>query len=265
MTAIATAGRNVVLDDPEQWDGLSFDPPDSVDVAQIQREIDSIVGTTRGNQIVRLVWNGDKRYWRTIVREWDVTGVPVEYVKRPIVLFRSIYGSHRKWERDVFVPRWLLLTRIEPEQYVPGWERSSKIWDPERNRYIQIKPPTPPDEWYEWFMTIAEHGPTCCMDAEPYKCYGKYAPPRASFPELYKIMEGVDRLNLKNDPFASPDSLTSKLKERSVNDYAEQSLKNFDAQVSKFADSIPHAPLRQIMHDQRKREIDDMLKQGVKR
>lgn len=255
------------LDTPAAWGGGPTPAPGGVDIQLAQREIDSICGTTRDNKsIVKLVWNGDPRYWREVCLRWDAAGEPLGFVKRPIVLYRSVYGRDRRLQYDVPVPRWVLLTRIEPEQYVPGWERDSKLWDQERGRYIQVKPSVPPDEYYVWFMTIAEHNAHCCQLAseENRSCYGFYAAPQYAHAELGRIKEGIKASGLKDSPFDSPDRVSQKLRERSVNDYMNQTLRNFDAQVSRFADAVPQKDLRHALSEARKRDLEDMERQIIR-
>lgn len=256
------------FNDPDQWGpALNSQPLSATEVQRYQDEIDSIVGTGRdGKSIAVLAWNGDKRYWRQICLEFHTDGSPVEFIKRPMVLYRSVYhDTTRKLLYDIGPPRWLILTRIEPEQYVPGWSRDSKVWMPDRQQYVQVKPETPPDEWFVWWMTIAEHDEFCCGQAkdERRKCYGTYAGPGRGIEELKIATQALEGKQLDNSPFQDLDRLTQKLREREVNDYVEQTMRTYDVQVSRLIDSIPYAAVRQELKDDLRRDIDDAFKQGV--
>lgn len=251
------------FNDPFSWGASDSSCPLSDEqVAAYQTRIDSIIGTSNGNSIAKLVWNADKRYWRDICISWDSTGKAIEFSKRPIVLYKTAREADGKFLYDVPVPRWLLLTRLEPEQYAGSWARDSRVWFPDRQQYVQVKPETPPpDGWYVWFMTIAEHDAWCCRYAaeEVRTCYGLYADPGRGVQELERLRKGMDAANLpESTPFDSPDRTTRKLREHGVNNYVEQSMKKFDTEVSKFIDMIPHGPTRQVLIDHKNRDLEDI-------
>lgn len=251
------------FDNPMAWGAPAFSAPLSdSEIARVQKDIDSICGTTRDNKsIAVLVWNGDTRFWKDVCIDWDIEGKPTNFIKRPIVLYRSVYGAHRKFIRDEFPPRWLILTRIEPEQYAAGWERDSKVWCPERQTYIQLKPDVAPKEWHVWFKTIAEHNGTCCknLGEKGLSCYGKYAHPSSALEELRMIRKGIEASGLPPaTPFDSPDRLTRKLREKSVNDYVEQSMRTYDKRASAFIDSVPYRQLRDALAGAKGRELENL-------
>lgn len=263
--AVAVRAALSPLNDPQKWGPSdSSCPLSDKQVADYQARIDSVLGTTNGNSIAKLVWNGDKRFWRDICVSWDSTGRAIEFRKRPIVLFQTKRDAHGKVLFDIPVPRWLLLTRLEPEQYAGTWARDSKVWFPDRRQYVQVKPETPPENgWYIWFMTIADHDQWCCPQAaeEDRTCYGLYADPGRGIRELEQIVAGMERANLpENTPFDNPDRTTRKLRERGVNDYVEQSMKRYDAEVSKFIDLIPNPHVRQALRDDKGRDLEEMGK-----
>lgn len=266
----ATAVRAALspLNDPFTWGASdSTCPLSDEEVAAYQARIDSVIGTTRGNSIAKLVWNGDKRYWRDICIAWDSTGRAIEFIKRPIVLYRTARKNNGQFLYDIPVPRWLLLTRLEPEQYAGTWARDSRVWFPDRSQYVQVKPDVPPENgWYVWFMTIADHDKWCCPQAaeEDRTCYGLYADPGRGVRELEQMRKGMDAANLpESTPFDSPDRTTRKLRERGVNDYVEQAMRKFDTEVSKFADMIPNATVRQLILDDKNRDLEDFQKRGL--
>jgi hypothetical protein len=172
------------LDDPEVWrQAPAYDAPTSVDVVAAQKWIDSIMGTTRNNEsIYKLIWNGDRRYWYEFYTSWDVLGNPTsEPTRRPRIRYKALRDPNtRKLIRDVFPPRWILLSRIEPEQYADTWKAESWVWDPNLKRKKQIRPDVPPEVFWVWYATIGAHNGTCCAVKQKNwdKCFGAYAPPQ---------------------------------------------------------------------------------------
>ena len=236
------------LNDEKSW--LKSQPTDAPlsrdEIASIQKEIDSIIGTGGGgNPILKLVWNGDQDYWEEFYIEWNAFGEPTKSVKRPQILYRSIWSDDKKkFIKDIFVPRWLLLRRAEPEQYAKNWKQFSYMTSSKFTRLeyvdtpmgerlrpqpqkILFRPPVPPaGGWYRWFMTIGEHNSCCCMKkaALNLNCFGSYAHPRAALDELYRIAEA--RKNARDQPFASSDEIIQREAERGNHNYFEQSLRS---------------------------------------
>lgn len=284
MLPVTAAKRIAPINDPNSWSSPAHDAPRDVDVAAIQKEIDSIIGLTRNNESqAKLVWNGDRRYWRTIYTDWNAMGEPTEVVERPIVLHRTVRDKDGKFVRDEFPPRWLVLIRREKEQYAPTWERDSKIFIPDEEpklvmtpnerasratagRWVRVKPTTPPENWYRWFMTIADHDSECCRTAarEYRSCYGNYASPRKCLKELQLAAEDRRQREAqgeKTQPFVEPDRLTEKLLENSVNNYGAQCIHRFNERASRLIDSIPFADVRQVIRAERDKELERLTKQ----
>lgn len=186
------------LDDPKVWmTNPAHRPPGGVDAVQAQKWIDSIMGVTRENEsIYKLVWSGDQNYWLEYYVEWDVYGTPKgEAKKRPMVRHKVIRDAAGYPVRDVFPPRWLILTRLEPEQYADSWEAESYVTDtalagfreqadgqlvPEYRQVSKlVRPKTPPPVFWLWYATVARHQNGCCTQAEEEKrkCYGEYVSP----------------------------------------------------------------------------------------
>lgn len=187
---ISPAKQLHALDDPDEWlREPAYTAPAEIDISQAQKEIDDMMGTTRnGESIYKLVWNGDKSYWHQFFMEWDVTGRPSAPVTlRPRVRYKILRDPvTKKFIRDVFPPRWLLLTRIEKEQFADTWRDESFVFAPEIGCKKQIRPEEPPPVFWVWYATIAEHNGYCCSTKEKNQelCYGTYAPPRALYPVL---------------------------------------------------------------------------------
>lgn len=217
------------LNNPAVWlKSDAFIAPLSAEQLQsVQTEIDSIIGTTRDNKsIVKVVWNGDRDYWKEKYTDWTSLGKPIGgLMKRPWVLYKSIFNSRDIFIRDSFPPRYLLLTRLEPEQYAKNWAQQSKIWDPVRKCHIQILPEEPPKERWLWYETIAVHEHGCCQKAAEHDvdCYGFYAHPRQCLEGLRETRKGMDESGIPdNDPFAMPDAEGMRYRSNVTNNYEEQ-------------------------------------------
>lgn len=272
------------LDDPVEWvQAPHYDPPCSAeDIARWQSRIDSVAGTTRdGKSIVKLVWNGDRRYWKEYNTEWNLVGEPTASVKRPQVLYKSVTDSTGKLLFDAFVPRWLLMTRIEPEQYVSTWKRDIMVYHPVLKRQVPVKPTTPPKEMYMWLQTIGEHNGHCCRLAAENEasCYGRYARPSLGIKNLEEMMAGVKESGIRNDPFASSSEVMRRLADREGNNYTEQALRRYQSQLSTLAEVAPLAfvtpkilesgaslgTIRQVARDRAQRMADSAEKRTAQR
>lgn len=261
------------LNDPRAWlDYPAFEPPLSMSqICDIQLDIDAIIGTTRENQsIAKLVWNGDINFWKSFHNKWDQEGKPVgDLFRRPRVLYKSIKDPKGAFVRDSFPPRWLLLTRIEPEQYVSTWKNDSLIFCRTRQKFIQFQPVTPPPVYYVWFMTIAEHG-VCCQEAAKYGaiCYGKYAHPRACLATLRATRKGMEADGIfESHPFDSPDRVTRRLREGGLNNYVEQAVNEFQATVDRTIDESPLAMIDPYTgaHIETEKQAKEILREESKR
>lgn len=239
------AATNFALDNPGAWlRSPAHEPPLSPsEITQVQVEIDGIIGTTRdGRSISKLVWNGDVRYWKQFHNCWDSTGKPIgDTYKRPQVLYMSIYDDRDMFIRDAFPPRWLIMTLLEPEQYVDEWARESKFFCPDRHAFVQILPSEPPKDRYIWFQTIAQHIAGCCQRAaaEDRDCYGRYVHPRHALPNLQDIRKSMDASGIKNTSFDKPDRVTRRMRENTTNNYVEQSLRKFTESREKMINESP--------------------------
>lgn len=271
------------LNDPVEWvQHPQYDPPCSPeDIARWQACIDSVAGTTRGGKsIVKLVWNGDRRYWKEYNTDWDLAGRPTKSIKRPQVLYKSVMDNSGSLLFDAFVPRWLLMTRIEPEQYVPTWARDIMVYHPVLKRNVPVKPTTPPKEMYMWLQTISSHDEHCCQTAAKNEasCYGKYARPDLGIRSLEEMMAGIKKSGLRSDPFASASEVMRRLADRESNNYTEQALRRYQSQLSTLAETSPLAfvtpkilesgaslgTIRQVARDRAQRMADSAEKRAAR-
>lgn len=272
------AATNFALDDPGAWlrSAAHEAPLSPSEVAQIQIEIDGIIGTTRDKRsIAKLVWNGDVRYWKQFHNCWDSTGKPVgDTYKRPQVLYMSIYDDSNIFVRDSFPPRWLIMTLLEPEQYADEWLRESRFFCPDKMAFVQILPSEPPKERYIWFQTIAQHVAGCCQRAarEDRDCYGRYVHPRHAIANLQEIRKGMDESGIQNTSFDKPDRVTRRMRENTTNNYVEQSLRKFvegrEKMIAETPLSLANTPeemdagsidqLRNLLTERTKRQVEKL-------
>jgi hypothetical protein len=195
------------LDDPQVWLSTPcYEPPANVNIENAQKWINSIIGTTRDNQpICKLVWNGDRSYWYEFFMQWNNIGQPTAgVVPRPRIRYKIKRDpATGQFLSDVFPPRWVLLFRLEPEQYADGWKKESYVWAPEINCFKQIRPDEPPKVFWLWFATLAEHSDYCCATAAkvPAKCYGKYVEPYFA-QDLLEIQGAAMQAEGTRNPYA---------------------------------------------------------------
>lgn len=170
------------LDDPAVWlRSPAYDPPADVDINAVQKWIDSMMGTTHdGESIYKLIWNGDRRYWYRFYMQWDALGRPTAPpVERPLIRYKVLRDTNGRAVKDIFPPRWLIMTRLEPHQYADNYKAESYIYAPEIRCNKQIRPDEPPKVFWLWWGTVASHGDYCCATADKNKrmCFGKYISP----------------------------------------------------------------------------------------
>lgn len=197
------------LDDPAMWERVPpHRAPSDVDVEKEQAEINRIYGTTReGQPIMKLVWNGDRTYWEEFYDQWDSFGEPLHKSKFPFIRYKTRRDQFGNRLQDVFPPRWLILCRVEPEQYADDWAALSYIFDPVLKMPKPIRPTTPPPVFWLWFATIGHHTDTCCATKRRnYEhCYGTYARPAAIYETLYNQRKADEAAEM-HSPFAKIDA-----------------------------------------------------------
>lgn len=276
-------GEAAALDDPIVWrDAPMYDPPADVDVAYWQAEVDKISGVTiKGESINIIVWNGDRTYWTGTYTDWDSYGEPLgDALLRPLVRFKVMRDELGRPLYDVFPPRWLLLSRIEPEQY-PNYKTQSYLWDDELRCNKKMRPDTPPPVDWIWNRTIADHTQWCCQlkMADNKKCFGTYAKPSAVLEHLRKLKSDMEKEGFKGlnpfESFTGEDIFLAKYQE---NGYAVE-VKNLQSS-RQIALAHPHAFLgvpaivavdpsaaktERIINDYFDRKLDDLNNDKLRR
>lgn len=144
----------------------------SADVATFQRHIDDATGTRNGRPINKLAWGPSELRWYPYRM-----GKPERGYTLPIFY----YGNDANGEK-VAVPRWVLLERLEPNQYAATWEQGRySVWDGD---VWDWKGPCPSERYVELRVHANHDGECCpcrgyeckCMDEH---CWGRYVDPNA--------------------------------------------------------------------------------------
>ncbi len=146
--------------------------PSNFNEAAYQKRIDVIVGTRDGRPLIQLAWAPDELRWRPHPHGIDPPGYT----------FPIFIAYHDHEGNEIAAPRWVLLERIEPEQFAPTWELTrysmynGQLWDwggpCPSERYVELK-------------AVCAHDGLCCpclgdeckCGPEYFHCWGRYREP----------------------------------------------------------------------------------------
>jgi hypothetical protein len=157
--------------------GRASSPPRGFNRAAYQKRIDDVVGTRDGRPIIKLAWAPEERRW--MPHRLTDAGEPIN----PQGYVFPIFCSGKDANGELTAPnRWVLLERIEPEQFAPTWELGrysffkGSMWD--------WKGPLPTEKYIE-LRAHCYHDGECCKcigsacecGVEYAHCWGKYAEP----------------------------------------------------------------------------------------
>lgn len=159
-------------DGAETW--TPFMPaPSNFDKAVYQKRIDNIVGTRDGRPIIKLAWAPDELRWRPHAHG----DTPPGYTFPIFIAYHDADGS------EVAAPRWVLLERLEPEQFAPTWEATrysmyqGRLWDWSgpcpSERYIELRAHC----YHDGVCCPCRKLWTCQCGVEYDHCWGRYAEP----------------------------------------------------------------------------------------
>jgi hypothetical protein len=169
MSGLDDVYNNAALWTPNMAPPASF--PKS-EVAAFQRLIDDVAGTRNGRPINKLVWAPDELRWYPHRMEHPAPGytLPIFY-----------YGNDAEGNK-VAAPRWVLLERLDPEQYAATWEQGrysvydGSVWDWRgpcpSERYVELRA-----HCYHDGHCCPCHGAECKCMGEYEHCWGHYVPP----------------------------------------------------------------------------------------
>lgn len=175
--------------------GRASSPPRGFDRAAYQKRIDDLVGTRDGRSIMKLAWGPEERRW-----------MPHRMEDEPQGYIFPIFCNGKDADGELTCPdRWVLLERIEPQQFAPTWElgRYSRydgsMWD--------WKGPLPDEKYIELRAHCYHDGKCCpclgneCVCGEKYAhCWGKYVEPDEG------LMDWIRKVawESKHDPDVQP-------------------------------------------------------------
>ena len=157
-----------VLDNPERWTPAMKLPEayPRYRVEWYQSLIDRVLGTSAGQPIVKLVWMPEVLEWWPHPLGMDPPG----YVYPS---WEALVDSHGQ---KVAAPRWGLMQRMEPEQYLPGWNTSR--WPRLHGTIYDAKGPPPTNGLYTRLKRHILHKDSCCLRAgNEENCWGYYLEP----------------------------------------------------------------------------------------
>lgn len=146
--------------------------PSNFNQAAFQSKIDRITGTKDGRPLIKLAWAPDELRW-----------MPHKLGDDPEGYTFPIFCTGKNEQGEFVAPeRWVLLERIEPEQFAHTWEAKRYVnW---RGSVYDVKGPCPSEKYVE-LRCHAYHDEVCCpcvgdecKCGEKYNhCWGRYAEP----------------------------------------------------------------------------------------
>ncbi len=182
--------------------------PSSVDVFKYQQKIDRITGTRDGRSLIKLAWAPEELRWRPRACSWEQPPTQSDYS------FPIFIAYHDEDGNEVAAPRWVLLQRIEPEQYARTWEATRYSINAKRHAFAKdplgdylldrfgnpvLIEETGDDRLWDWsgpcpteryveLRAVCAHDGLCCpclgdecqCGPEYFHCWGRYREPDES-------------------------------------------------------------------------------------
>lgn len=228
--------------------GRASSPPRGFNQAAYQTRIDDTVGTRDGASIMRLAWAPAERRWMPCRLTTD--GKPIN----PQGYVFPIFCNGKDANGELTAPnRWVLLERIEPEQFVPTWEKG---------RYSQYdgswwdwKGPLPTEKYIELRAHCYHDGLCCkcigltCTCGEDYNhCWGKYAEPNESLMDWIRQTAWAARNDSDVDPtgdiryFEAPQAQRDLVNaQQTAKEKEDAEMEVFDAEMRDLLIKNPHS------------------------
>lgn len=149
------------------------------DSVAFQKQIDR---TTETPGAVKILWAPD---WE----EWKPRAIGETVYEETVPAHSALNDSKG---RPVAPPRWMAVERLEPEQWVPTWERNRWFSDPRDGLQYDLRGPAPLER-FQFLFTIADHDSFCCEKRmrETLVCWGYYRDPNAA--DLFRIKRSWSR------------------------------------------------------------------------
>lgn len=251
--------RYEAYNDPRQWFRTLNPPSFSLQRAGFQKKIDKIVGmSARSQSIIMLKW------------AWECSYLMFGKRKQ---LFNFLTLEVRGQEVQFSVPRWVVVQRIEPEQFKASWDATRYVVDP-ATRVTDLSTATYdnegnctytgdvvydgdkldkgpcPNEWFQSLWVIADHDGLCCKKAEEMSrsCWGYYRnPSQWDLNEIKRIHHAkLSDPTYNQSPFEplTPETLEQTAKsefERNEKVQAEKKAE-LDARIDQYFDVRVYSP-----------------------
>src|SRR5713101_704998 len=200
------------LDNPLRWEPKMRMPfgfnQERVDA--YQGLIDRLVGTSRDQSIIKLVWIPLTFKWYPA----PLGSEPKGYVA-PLCV--ALWDSHGE---AIAPPRWGLMERCEPEQYLPNWETSR--WTRLGGILHDVKGPAPDNGMYTHRKTHSLHEDSCCLrEGNETVCWGYYREPDQELLEWIGEHAFISRSDKEIQPRTPVDELPRSQSQLKVKDRLE--------------------------------------------
>ncbi len=225
------SGFNDKLNTTPEWHPR-MSPPASFtrqDAAKWQTRLNESIGTRNGRPLTKLAWAPDELRWHPHRMESEPKGYTF-----PIF----IYGSDESGEK-IAAPRWVLLERIEPEQFARNWERGrysradGSMWD--------WKGPCPTEQYVELRAHCYHDGQCCpcqgqaqCKCDPLFTCWGNYLDPNERLFEWAKQQMQRAREDSDVQPTREADDFVAPKAQLDVATRHERTIEKQEAEVDEF-------------------------------
>lgn len=210
--------------------GRAASSPRGFDQEAYQSRIDAVVGTRDGRPLMKLAWAPDELRW-----------CPHRMEDKPKGYIFPIFCNGSDENGELTAPRrWVLLERIEPEQFAPTWElgRYSKFdgswWD--------WKGPLPSEKYIE-LRTWCYHDGECCLcigehcecGVEYAHCWGQYSEPNERLMDWIRKTAWEARQDPDVDPTKDIREFTAPIAQRQVASAMVATQEREAAQIEEFS------------------------------
>jgi len=159
---------HAILNKPELW-MVNMPMPESYNrdrVRRYQELIDRLVGVSNDQPIIKLAWMPE-------CFEWYPHPIGTEPIGYTCPTWPAL------WDKDgkiVAAPRWGLMERCEPAQYMPGWQESR--YTRRGGQTYDAAGPAPANGYYTPRKRHIVHRDGCCLrSGNEENCWGYYVEP----------------------------------------------------------------------------------------
>lgn len=167
-----TIAKRAIKDWWGDWDE-KLTPPPTFNVEAFQEKLNTIVGKSKGEPIMKLEWGGNATI--TQYTQWGVGGNPTKAEIRPRF---AIPRTHPLMDYRMYIPvrRWIISERSEAGQRRP-WDNSDNEFTDENGVVCQAADKSHHGHEYLPYIYVGDHSkcpPDCCAER---LCLGDYKTP----------------------------------------------------------------------------------------